>query len=97
MKNDDMTLGEVTLSSIVYVFYDDKFASVAMQTDRAKTNLRQVLIELKNELGMPSASNKYIHKYRWEKKNTFVTLKCFYTTYRCSIKYSSVAINKKIK
>lgn len=96
IENDDMLFGKVNLTSIVYIFINDKFASVALQTDRSAKNLTQVLVELKNEFGEPSYSNKYINKYRWDNKKTKVSLKCYSSSHKCSIKYNSTEMSKKL-
>lgn len=88
-----MSFGSITLSSIVYIFYDEKFSSVAIQTDKSLKNLTQVVIELKKRFGEPFYANKYINKYRWQNKNSIVSLKCYSSSHKCSIKYDSVALS----
>lgn len=92
-KNENMSFGEIKLSSVIYIFYKGKFSSVIFQTDQSVTNLTQVLIELKNIFGKPSYSNKYIHKYRWKNETTTVYLKCYPSSHKCSITYNSVAMS----
>jgi len=94
IENDDMIFGNVNLSSIVYVFYNDKFSSVTIQTDKDRKNLTQVFIELKKIFGEPSYSNKYINKYRWKDENTMVSLKCYSSSHKCSVKFNSVKMSK---
>ena len=94
---DEMSLGEVTLSSLVYIFYKDKFYSVIAQTDRSATNLTQVLIELKKKFGEPISVNKYVHKYSWENENTNIKLKCYSSSHKCNITYSSVKMRNLSK
>jgi len=89
-ENDKMFLGNITLSSIIYIFYNGKFSSVVIQTDQSVTNLSQVLIELKKKFGKPFYANKYINKYRWKNENTTVSLKCYSSSHKCSIKYDSI-------
>lgn len=96
-ENDEMSLGEVTLSSLIYIFYKDKFSSVIVQTDKSITNLTQVLIELKKKFGEPISANKYIHKYSWENENTNIKLKCYSSSHKCSITYSSVKMKNLSK
>lgn len=96
-ESDEMSFGKVTLSSIIYVFYKNKFSSVIIQTDRSATNLTQVLIELKKKFGDPTSTNKYINKYGWENETTNIKLKCYSSTHKCRITYSSVTMSNLSK
>lgn len=91
-EHDEMSLGEVKLSSLIYIFYKDKFSSVIVQTDKSVTNLTQVLVELKKKFGDPIFANKYINKYSWEDENTNIKLKCYSSSHKCRITYSSVTM-----
>lgn len=99
IEDDEMSFGDVSLTSIVYIFYKGKFSSVILQTDQSATNLKQVLIKLKNKFGKPLYENKYTNKYRWQGETTAVNLKCYSSSHKCSITYNSVAVinRKKIK
>ena len=90
IDNDDMLLGKIKLSSITYIFNKNKFSSVALQTEQSKSNLKQVVLELKKTFGEPYYSNKYINKYRWKNDTTEVFLKCRASSHKCSIKYNAV-------
>lgn len=94
IENDDMSYGNISLSSIVYVFYNDKFSSVTIQTDKDSKNSARVLVELKKKFGEPSYSNKYINKYRWEDENTMVSLKCYSSSHKCSVKFNSMKMSQ---
>ena len=94
IDNDEMSLGKASLSSIVYIFYKGKFSAVSVQTDSSAKNVKQVLVELKKVFGKPLYANKYINKYRWKNKNTIVSLKCYSSSHKCSIKYKSTKMNK---
>lgn len=93
-ENDKMLFENITLSSIIYIFYNGKFSSAVVQTDQSVTNLTQVLIELKKRFGKPFYANKYINKHRWKNTNTMVSLKCYSSSHKCSIKYDSIIMSK---
>jgi len=97
-KSDEMSFGDLTLTSIIYVFYKGKFSSAIIQTDKSVTNLRQALSQLKKKFGKPFYANKYTNKYRWKDQTTVIQLKCYSSSHKCSIIYNSVAMSnlKKI-
>lgn len=96
-NNDEMLFGEISLTSIIYVFYKNKFSSVIIQTDRSAINLTQTFIELKKKLGKPYYKNKYNKKYLWKNEKTMVSLKCYASSHKCIINYISVAMDKLVK
>ena len=93
IKNNEMSFGEITLTSIIYVFYKGKFSSVIIQTDQSVTNLSQALSQLKKKFGKPFYANKYTNKYRWKDRTTAIQLKCYSSSHKCSIIYNSVAMS----
>ena len=94
IEDDDMSFSEdISLTSIIYVFYKGKFSSVILQTDQSATNIKKVLIELKKKYGEPSYANKYTNKYRWKDQATAIDLKCYSSSHKCSIIYNSIAMN----
>lgn len=97
IEDDDMSFGDISLTSIIYIFYKGKFSSVILQTDQSATNLKQVLIKLKNKFGKPLYENKYTNKYRWQGETTAVNLKCYSSSHKCSITYNSVAMSNRKK
>ena len=96
-KNDEMSFGDITLTSVIYLFYKGKFSSVIVQTDKSVTNSSQVLTMLKKKFGKPSYTNKYTNKYRWKDSKTAISLKCYSSSHKCSIIYNSVVMSNHKK
>ena len=93
-KDDEMSFGDIGLTSITYIFYKGKFSSAIIQTDKTITKTSQILNKLKKKFGEPSYKNVFTNKYRWKDSTTAVSLKCYSTSHKCSIIYNSVVMSE---
>jgi len=63
-KNDKLTIGAAKLETIVYAFYQDRFASVLMYC-KGFINKGALLDALTAKFGDPYQPNEYIETYYW--------------------------------
>ena len=63
---DKLSIGDVKLESIHYIFFQNQFSSYIIETKRGSALLR-ILTE---NWGNPSQDNEFIKKYRWVQGDT---------------------------
>ena len=92
-NNDEMSYGNIKLSSISYIFYRGKFSSVIFQTNKSTLYSKQLFNMFEKAFGKPAYSNKYTKKFQWKGASTNVSLKCYSSSHKCSVIFDSVAMS----
>jgi len=73
MSNDKMSVGEATITSISYWYFDNKFMGVFLQYN-GMSNFTSLKATLESKYGSPHKPNRYIDYYMWIGGNTRVAI-----------------------
>lgn len=86
--DDKMSLGEVPLDLLEYIFCVDRLMGITIQTKSLHfIDMKQILI---TQYGNPFQENKYIEKYTWVDNNAFIAFEDFSIEGICELRIYSV-------
>jgi hypothetical protein len=91
-KGDKMHIGGAELKSIGYGYYEGNFYSAFIETSELEK--KALLAALTSQFGEPEQKNKYIERYQWDGKKTFILFNCGITG--CQATISSAEILERI-
>jgi hypothetical protein len=96
--NDDKRIGDATVESIGYAFYQDRFHAVLIQF-RGVSNATALLRALQAKYGDGSRPNQYMDRYYWGLSASDVRISYDYSdvTKEGVIAYTYVPIQKEIE
>jgi len=87
-QDDKMSIGEVPLMKLNYVFCEDKFMSMKTRMDgKHFIDMKQILTQ---QYGEPIQQNRYIPEFSWIDNNAFITFKNNTVGRYCDLTISSV-------
>ena len=95
-NGDSLEIGGAELSSIDYIYKNDKLSSIMIKTEGI--NNKSAIIEaFKTQFGKPYQGNRYIDEYIWRGSKTAIILSCKVISYKCSVLMNSIQIMNEEK